>query len=179
MAPAPPSTEPTDTVLERGALMLLTDMASATELSSPPPLRTATMFTDTNWPLDTPSASLTPVLPDLSSRGLSSTLATARGLLMPMLTTVPSPLLRTATTSTATSSPPSTPSASPTPALVDLTSRFPVSTLASTTVATTARGPLSPSTEEWLSTPDMLFLPLRGLLRVLALDMATATATAM
>merc|ERR1711887_501677 len=181
MAPAPPSTEPTDTVLERGALMLLTDMASVTESPSPPPLRTATMFTDTNWPLDTPSASLTPVLPDLSSRGLSSTLATARGLLMPMLTTVPSPLLRTATTSTATSSPPSTPSASPTPASADLTSRSLVSTLASTTVATTARGPLSPSTEEWLSTLDMLCLPLTGLFRVLALDTAMAmgsTATA-
>merc|ERR1719400_1640803 len=156
--------------------MLLTDMASVTESLSPPPLRTATTFTDMSWPLDTPSASLTPVLPDLSSRGLSSTLATARGPLMPMLTTVPSPLLRTATTSTATSSPPSTPSASPTPASAVLTSRSLVSTLASTTVATTARGPLSPSTEEWLSTPDMLFLPLRGLLRVLALDMATATA---
>merc|ERR1711970_813048 len=136
--------------------MLLTDMASVTELPSPPPLRTATTFTDMSWPLDT-----------------------ARGLLMPMLTTVPSPLLRTATTSTATSTPPSTPSASPTPASADLTSRSLVSTRASTTVATTARGPLSPSTEEWLSTPDMLFLPLRGLLRVLALDMATATATAM
>merc|ERR1719370_1133823 len=138
---------------------------------------------DMSWPLDTPSASLTPVLPDLSSRGLSSTLATARGLLMPMLTTVPSPLLRTATTSTATSTPPSTPSASPTPALADLTSRFLVSTLASTTVATTARGPLSPSTvmEEWLSTLDVLSLPLRGLLRVSALDTATdmvSTATA-
>merc|ERR1711911_302816 len=182
-APAPPSTEPTDTVSARGALMLLTDMASVTELPSPPPLRTATTFTDMSWPLDTPSASPTPVLPDLSSRGLSSTLATARGPLMPMLTTVPSPLLRTATTSTATSSPPSTPSASPTQASADLTSRSLVSTLASTTVATTARGLLSPSTdtEEWLSTLDVLFLPLRGLLRVSALDPATdmvSTATA-
>merc|ERR1719397_634615 len=90
-------------------------------------------------------------------------LTTARGPLMPMLTTVPSPLLRTATTSTATSTPPSTPSASPTPA--------------STTVATTARGPLSPSTdtEEWLSTLDVLSLPLRGLLRVSALATATDT----
>merc|ERR1711970_1177028 len=127
---------------------------------------------------DTPSASLTLVLPDLSSRGLSSTLATARGLLMPMLTTVPSPLLRTATTSTATSTPPSTPSASTTPASADLTSRSLVSTPASTTVATTARGPLSPSTEEWLSTLDMLCLPLTGLFRVSALDTATAMDTA-
>merc|ERR550517_1278633 len=163
----------------RGALMLPLDTELATESPSPPPLRTATTCTDMSLLPVTPSASLTPVLPDLSSRGLSSIPATARGPLMPMLTTVPSPLLRTATMSTATSSPPSTPSASPTPASADLTSRSLVSTLASTTVATTARGPLSPSTEEWLSTPDMLFLPLRGLLRVLALDMATATATAM
>merc|ERR1719234_882254 len=132
---------------------------------------------DTSWPLDTPSASLTPVLPDLSSRGLSSTPATARGALMPMLTTVPSPLLRTAITSTATSLLPSTPSASPIPASADLTSRSPVSTLASTTMASTARGPLSPSTEEWLSTLDVLSLPLRGPLRVSALATDTATAT--
>merc|ERR1719370_784305 len=112
-----------DTVSARGALMLPTDMASVTELPSPPPLRTATTFTDISWPLDTPAASLTPGLPDLSSRGLSSTPATARGALTPMLTTVPSPLLRTATTSTATSTPPSTPSASPTPASVDLISQ--------------------------------------------------------
>merc|ERR1712060_492821 len=151
-APAPLSTEPTDTVSARGALMLPTDMASVTELPSPPLLRTATTFTDMSWPLDTPSASLTPVLPDLSSRGPSSTPATARGPLMPMLTTVPSPLLRTATTSTDMSTPPSTPSASPTPA-----------------------------SEDWLSTLDVLSLPLRGLLRVSALDTATdmvSTATA-
>merc|ERR1712055_1021549 len=163
--------------------MLPLDTELDMESPSPPPLRTATTFTDMSWPLDTPSASLTPVLPDLSSRGLSSTLATARGPLMPMLTTVPSLLLRTATTSTATSTPPSTPSASPTPASADLTSRSLVSTPASTTVATTARGPLSPSTdtEEWLSTLDVPSLPLRGLLRVSALDTATAmvsTATA-
>merc|ERR1719370_1283244 len=111
-----------DTVSARGALMLPTDMASVTELPSPPLLRTATTFTDMSWPLDMPSASPTPVLPDLSSRGPSST-------------------------------------------------------------ATTARGPLSPSTvmEEWLSTLDVLSLPLRGLLRVSALDTATdmvSTATA-
>merc|ERR1712060_469626 len=127
-APAPLSTEPTDTVSARGALMLPTDMASVTELPSPPLLRTATTFTDMSWPPDTPSAS-------------------------------------------------------PTPASEDLTSRFLVSTLASTTVATTARGLLSPSTvmEEWLSTLDVLSLPLRGLLRVSALDTATdmvSTATA-
>merc|ERR1712106_643019 len=61
------------------------------------------------------------------------------------------------------------------------TSRSPVSTPASTTVATTARGPLSPSTdtEEWLSTLDTPFLPLTGLLRVSALDTAMgSTATA-
>merc|ERR1719234_1428504 len=155
--------------------MLPTDMASVTALPSPPLLRTATTSTDTSWPLDTPSASLTPGLPDLSSRGLSSTPATARGALMPMLTTVPSPLLRTATTSTATSLLPSTPSASPIPASVDLTSRSPVSTLASTTVASTARGPLIPSTEEWLSTLDVLSLPPRGLLRVSALATDTDT----
>merc|ERR1740123_2332877 len=70
---------------------------------------------------------------------------------------------------------PSTPSASPIPALEDLSSRSPVSTLASTTVASTARGPLSPSTEEWLSTLDVLSLPLRGPLRVSALATATDT----
>merc|ERR1719339_311034 len=153
------------------------DMESVTELPFPPPLRTVTMCTDMSLLPVMPSASLTPVLPDLSSRGPSSTPATARGPLMPMLTMVPSPLLRTATTSTATSTPPSTPSASPTPASADLTSRSLVSTPASTTVATTARGPLSPSTdtEEWLSTLDVLSLPLRGLLRVSALDTATDT----
>merc|ERR1711971_1480989 len=165
------------TVSVRGARMLPTDMASVTESPPPPLLRTATTSTDMSWPLDTPSASLTPVLLDLSSRGLSSIPATARGALMPMLTTVPSPLLRTATTSTDTSSLPSTPSASPIPASEDLTSRSPVSTLASTTVASTARGPLSPSTEEWLSTLDVLSLPLRGLLRVSALATDTDTAT--
>merc|ERR1739838_1046841 len=72
---------------------------------------------------------------------------------------------------------PSTPSASPIPDSVDLTSRSPVSTLASTTVASTARGPLSPSTEEWLSTLDVLSLPLTGLLRVSALATDTDTAT--
>merc|ERR1712128_126211 len=138
------------------------------------PSRTVTTCTDTNWPPATPSASLTPVLPVLTSRGLSSTPATARGALMLPTDTVPLPLLRTATTSTATSTPPSTPSASPTLATLDLTSRSPVSTPASTTVATTARGPLSPSTdtEEWLSTLDTPFLPLTGLLRVSALDTA-------
>merc|ERR1719483_440571 len=168
------------TVSARGALMLPTDMASATESLSPPPSRTATTCTDTNWPPATLSASLTPVLPVLTSRGLSSTLATARGALMLPTDTVPLPLLRTATTSTATSTPPSTLSASPTLATLDLTSRSPVSTPASTTVATTARGPLRPSTatEEWLSTLDTLCLPLTGLLRVSALDTATATAMA-
>merc|ERR1711971_1079457 len=101
-------------------------------------------------------------------RAVSSTQRSAQG-----------PLLRTATTSTAMSLLPSTPSASPTPVSEDLTSRSPVSTLASTTVASTARGPLSPSTEEWLSTLDVLSLPLTGLLRVSALatdtDMATDT----
>merc|ERR1711874_284220 len=137
----------------------------------------ATTCTDMSLPPATPSASLTLVLPDLSSRGLSSTPATARGALMPMLPTVPLPLLRTATTSTDTSTLPSTPSASPTPASADLTSRSPVSTPASTTVATTARGPLSPSTEVWLSTLDMLCLPLTGLFRDSALDTATDTGT--
>merc|ERR1712112_412267 len=46
-----------------------------------------------------------------------------------------------------------------------------------TTVATTARGPLSPSTVEWLSTLDTPSLPLTGLLRVSALDTDTAMAT--
>merc|ERR1711970_1483180 len=177
-SPDPLSTEPTATVSARGAPMLPSDMESVTELPSPPLLRTATTSTDMSWPLATPSASLILVLPDLSSRGLSSTPATARGALMPMLPTVPLPLLRTATTSTATSTLPSTPSASPTPASADLTSRSPVSTPASTTVATTARGPLSPSTEEWLSTLDTLCLPLTGLFRDSALDTATDMDTA-
>merc|ERR1711997_909826 len=117
-SPDPLSTEPTDTVSARGALMLPLDTESDMELPSPPPLRTATTFTDTSWPLDTPSASLTPVLPDLSSRGLSSTPATARGALMLPLDTElvtelpPPPLLRTATTSTDTSLLPVMPSAS-------------------------------------------------------------------
>merc|ERR1712055_787860 len=85
---------------------------------------------------------------------------------------------RTATTSTATRLTPSTPSASPILALPDLSSRSLVSTPASTTVATTARGVPSPSTEELPSTPDTLFPPPRGLLRVLALDTASDTATA-
>merc|ERR1719420_1741422 len=90
------------------------------ELPSPPPWRTVTTCTDMSWPPATPSASLTPVLPDLSSRGLSS-------------------------------------------------------------IPATARGPLSPSTAEWLSTLDMPSVPLTGLLRVSALDTATdmgSTATA-
>merc|ERR1711970_468616 len=176
-SPDPLSTEPTATVSARGAPMLPSDMESVTESPSPPLLRTATTCTDMSLPPATPSVSLTLVLLDLSSRGLSSTLATARGALMPMLPTVPLPLFRTATTSTDTSTPPSTPSASPTPASADLTSRSLVSTPASTTVATTARGPLSPSTdtEEWLSTLDVLFLPLRGLLRVSVLATATDT----
>merc|ERR1711970_707713 len=177
-SPDPLSTEPTATVSARGAPMLPSDMESVTESPSPPPLRTATTCTDMSLPLATPSASLTLVLLDLSSRGLSSTPATARGALMPMLPTVPLPLLRTATTSTATSTLPSTPSASPTPASADLTSRSLVSTPASTTVAAMARGPLSPSTEEWLSTLDMLCLPLTGLFRDSALDTATDTGTA-
>merc|ERR1712112_742022 len=94
------------------------------------------------------------------------------------LPTSPSPPpWRTATMCTDMSWPPSTPSASPTPASVDLTSRSLVFTLASTTVATTARGPLSPSTVEWLSTLDTPSLPLTGLLRVSALDTDMATAT--
>merc|ERR1712112_766992 len=165
--------------------MLLTDTESATELPmspSPPPWRTVTMCTDMSWPPATPSASLTPVLPDLSSRGLSSIPATARGALMlPLDTELPTspspPPWKTATTCTDMSWPPSTPSASPTLASVDLTSRSLVFPLASTTVATTARGPLSPSTAEWLSTLDTPSLPLTGLLRVSALDTATAMAT--
>merc|ERR1711970_548194 len=117
-SPDPLSTEPTATVSARGAPMLPSDMESVTESPSPPPLRTATTSTDMSWPLATPSASLILVLPDLSSRGLSSTPATARGA-------------------------------------------------------------LSLSTEEWLSTLDTPCLPLTGLLRVSALDTATATATAM
>merc|ERR1719228_2294168 len=61
-----------------------------------------------------------------------------------------------------------TPSASLTLGLPDLSSRGLSSTPA------TARGPLSPSTEELLSTLDALSLPLRGLLRVSALDTASA-----
>merc|ERR1719228_1116815 len=61
-----------------------------------------------------------------------------------------------------------TPSASLTLGLPDLSSRGLSSTPA------TARGPPSPSTEELLSTLDALSLPLRGLLRVSALDTATA-----
>merc|ERR1711913_143212 len=116
--PAPLSTEPMATVSARGVPMLPTDMASDTELPFPPLLRTVTTCTDMSWPLATPSASLILVLLALSSRGLSSTPATARG-------------------------------------------------------------PLSLSTEEWLSTLDTPCLPLTGLLRVSALDTATATATAM
>merc|ERR1719341_1159134 len=158
-----------DTVSARGALML--QLESDMESPSPPPLRTATTFTDTSWPLDTPSASLIPVLPVLSSRGLSSILATARGALMlPLDTESPfPPLLRTTTTSTDTNWPLDTPSASLTPVLPDLSSRGLSSTLA------TARGPLSLSTEEWLSTLDTLSLPLTGLFRVRALDTATDT----
>merc|ERR1719312_105380 len=132
-------------------------LPSDTESLSPPPLRTATTSTDTNWPLATLSASLTLVLPALSSRGLSSTPATARGPLSPSteewLSTLDTRCL-------------------------PLTGLFRVSALdmamamGSTAMA---RGPLSPSTEEWLSTLDMLCLPLRGLLRVSALDTATDT----
>merc|ERR1719341_1247153 len=150
----------------RGALMLLTDMESVTELPSPPPLRTVTMCTDMSLLPVMPSASLTPVLLDLSSRGLSSTQATARGALMlltdmELVTESPSPpLLITATTSTDTNWPLDTPSASLTPVLRDLSSRGLSSTPA------TARGPLSPSTEELLSTRVTLCLPLTGLFRV-------------
>merc|ERR1719180_341905 len=153
----------------RGALMLPLDTESATESPSLPLLRTATTCMDMSLLQVTPSASLTPASADLTSRGLSSTLATARGALMLPLDTEsatesPSlPLLRTATTFTDMSWPLDTPSASLTPVLPDLSSRGLSSTLA------TARGPLSPSTEEWLSTLDVLSLPLRGPLRVSAL----------
>merc|ERR1712106_1172328 len=178
--PAPLSTEPMATVSARGAPMLPTDMELDTALPSPPPLRTATTCTDMSWPPAPPSASLTPVLPVLTSRGLSSTLATARGALMLPTDTVPLPLLRTATTSTATSTPPSTLSASPIPATLGLTSRSPVSTPASTTVATTARGPLMPTTEllplPTLSTrPTLATLDLTS--RCLAFTPGSATAT--
>merc|ERR1711913_109688 len=156
------------TILARGVPMLPTDMESAMESPSPPPLRTATTFTDMSWPQATPSASLTLVLPDLSSRGLSSTPDTE------LDTELPSPPpLRTATTFTDTSWPLATPSASLILVPLALSSRGLSSTLA------TARGPLSLSTEEWLSTLDTPCLPLTGLLRVSALDTATATATAM
>merc|ERR1711970_463271 len=178
-SPDPLSTEPTATVSARGAPMLPSDMESVTESPSPPPLRTATTSTDMSWPLATPSASLILVLPDLSSRGLSSTPATARGPLMLLTDTeldteLPSPPpLRTATTFTDMSSPLDTQSASLTLVPLALSSRGLSSTPA------TARGPLSLSTEEWLSTLDTPCLPLTGLLRVSALDTATATATAM
>merc|ERR1711970_714933 len=148
-------------------------MASDTESPFPPLLRTVTTSTDMSLPLATPSASLILVLPDLSSRGLSSTLATARGPLMLLMDTEldtesPSPPpLRTATTFTDTSWPLATPSASLILVPLALSSRGLSSTLA------TARGPLSLSTEEWLSTLDTPCLPLTGLLRV------SASATAM
>merc|ERR1712055_722426 len=176
-APAPLSTEPTATVSARD--LPLTDTELATESPFPPPLRTATTDMDMSWPPATPLASLIQEPPAATSRGLSSTLATARGALSPSMGQ-PLPLLRTATTSTATSTPPSTLSASPIPQ-AGLTSRSPVFTPASTTVATTARGALSPSTAEWPSTLDTPSPPLTGLLRVSALDMATdmgSTATA-
>merc|ERR1719420_975163 len=131
----------------RGALMLLTDTESATELPtspSPPPWRTVTMCTDMSWPPATLSASLTPVLPDLSSRGLSSTPATARGApilpsdmeLVTELPTSPSPPpWRTVTMCTDMSWPLATPSASLTPVLPDLTSR------GLSSIPATARGP--------------------------------------
>merc|ERR1711997_1141380 len=128
-SPDPLSTEPTATVSARGALMLPLDTELDMESPSPPPLRTATTFMDMSWPLDTPSASLTPVLPDLSSRGLSSTPATARGALMlpldtELVTESPSPpLLRTATTSTDTNLLPVMPSASLIQVLPVLSSR--------------------------------------------------------
>merc|ERR1712113_581974 len=153
--------------------------ASDTELPFPPLLRTVTTCTDMSLPPATPSASLILVLPDLSSRGLSSTPATARGPLMLLTDTEldtesPSPPpLRTATTFTDMSLPLDTPSASLIPVPLALSSRGLSSTPA------TARGPLSLSTEEWLSTLDTPCLPLTGLLRVSALDTATATATAM
>merc|ERR1719204_151063 len=170
----------TATILARGALSPSTNTASDTGWPFPPPLRTATTCTDPSLPLDTLSASPILVLLDLSSRGPSSTPATARGALRPMLmlSMALSPLSRTATTSTATRLTPSTPSASPILALPDLTSRCLVSTLASTTVDTTARGAPSPSTEELPSTLDTLFPPPTGLLRVSALDTASDTATA-
>merc|ERR1711913_49286 len=83
------------------------------------------------------------------------------------------PLLRTVTTCTDMSWPLATPSASLILVPLALSSRELSSTPA------TARGPLSLSTEEWLSTLDTPCLPLTGLLRVSALDTATATATAM
>merc|ERR1719250_356141 len=83
-------------------------------------------------------------------------------------------LLRTTTTSTATSLPPSMPSANPM-ASDTLTSRYLACTPASTMVATMASDPLSPSMGEWQSTQDKLSLPLKGPLRVSALDMATVT----
>merc|ERR1711990_1355214 len=177
--PAPLSTEPTATVLARGAPMLPTDMASDTESPFPPLLRTATTSTDMSLPPVTPSASLILVLPDLSSRGLSSTPATARGPLMLLMDTESvtespfPPLLRPATTCTDMSLPLDTPSASLILVPLALSSRGLSFTPA------TARGALSLSTEEWLSTLDTPCLPLTGLLRVSALDTATATATAM
>merc|ERR1712189_136724 len=152
----------------------------------PPPLKPSTA---TSFPLLASAPGLPPTTatdPDPLPTEPTATVS-ARGALMLLTDTASDteslspPPLRTATTSTDTSLLPSTPSASPTPASVDLTSRSLVSTPASTMVATTARGPLSPSTEEWLSTLDVLSLPLRGLLRVSALDTATAmgsTATA-
>merc|ERR1711997_848991 len=119
-SPDPLSTEPTATVSARGALMLPLDTELDMESPSPPPLRTATTFMDMNWPLDTPSASLIPVLPDLSSRGPSSTLATARGPLSP--STEEQLLLRTTTTFTDTSLALDIPSASPTQATLGLPS---------------------------------------------------------
>merc|ERR1711874_530171 len=163
------------TVSARGVPMLPTDMASDTELPFPPLLRTVTTCTDMSWPLATPSASLILVLPDLFSRGLSSTPATARGQLMLLTdteldTALPSPPpLRTATTFTDMSWPLATPSASLILVPLALSSRELSSTPA------TARGPLSLSTEEWLSTLDTPRLPLTGLLRVSALDTATAS----
>merc|ERR1719430_1173204 len=62
-----------------------------------------------------------------------------------------------------------------------LTGLFRVSALDTATAmgsTATARGPLSPSTEEWLSTLDTLCLPLTGLFRDSALDTATDMDTA-
>merc|ERR1719430_2061973 len=62
-----------------------------------------------------------------------------------------------------------------------LTGLFRVSALDTATAMgsmATAKGPLSPSTEEWLSTLDMLCLPPTGLLRDSALDTATDMDTA-